>query len=174
MTINILDKKESLFSKFLAILNAIASIWVFILMLIIGYDVLGRYFFNSPLSGTPEIAANSIVAIAWLHFPYVLMKKRHINTNVISRKFSPRLRKVISVMGNTAGVIIFTILLKSAWPLFTKSFTSGEWEGVAGGFHVPIAPIRFLLIVGSLALAGEYLRQLIAELKTKAVPREED
>lgn len=162
---------NSIFGKLLTILNAVASIWVFVLMLTIGYDVTCRVFFNSPLPGTPEIVANSVVAIAFLQFPYVLMVNRHVSTNIFYDRFSPQVKKVTSIVGNLAGVVIFSLLLKPGWTLFLKAYRTDEWEGVGGGFHFPIAPIRFIVVLGSLMLAGEFIRRVFLLLKNKEVSR---
>ena len=47
-------------------LNVIGTAGIFLLMLLINADVLGRSLFDRPISGVPEIVSLSIVAIVFL------------------------------------------------------------------------------------------------------------
>lgn len=160
---------KSLFCKLQAVLNAIASLWIFVLMATIVIDVGGRYFFNSPLRGTPETVSNSIVAIAFLQFPYVLFVDRHVATNIFYVKFPYQIKRITQIIGNLVGTLVYTLLLIPGWKLFVKSWKIVEFDGTGGGFHFYTWPIRLTIIICSLVLALEYLRRAIKWALNKEV-----
>ncbi len=43
--------------------NALASAWIFVIMLAIVADIVGRFVFNSPISGVTELVTMSVVAL---------------------------------------------------------------------------------------------------------------
>ena len=66
----------SLFVSLITFMNAIGTLWIFGLMVLIGADVLGRELFNSPIRGVTEIVSLSIVAIVFLQLAHTLWVKR--------------------------------------------------------------------------------------------------
>jgi TRAP-type C4-dicarboxylate transport system permease small subunit len=52
------------FERFARILAGIGTVWIFALMILIVVDVLGRNFFNSPVTGVAEVAGRSVVAMS--------------------------------------------------------------------------------------------------------------
>ena len=47
-------------------MNALGTLWIFALVVLLNTDVLGRNFFGKPLLGVPEILSISIVGIVFL------------------------------------------------------------------------------------------------------------
>ena len=82
------------YSKILKANCAISGIWLFILMLAIVRDVLGRNFFGAPLMGTPELVGVSIPIIAFLQIPYALMTDKHVSTGFLLNLFSKTLKLI--------------------------------------------------------------------------------
>ena len=57
------------FARVLQILSSLGTAWIFLLMLVITVDVVGRTAFTSPLPGVPELVSISIVGIVFLSLP---------------------------------------------------------------------------------------------------------
>ena len=87
-------------------LNALGSGWIFVLMLIIDADAIGRTFFDHPLEGVIEITQMSIVAIVFLSFANDVPRVGGIDT----RKGAPnsKFRWVLAVVliATLIGIII--------------------------------------------------------------------
>lgn len=64
------------FQRLTEILAAIGTIGIFALMALIVADVLGRNFFDSPITGVAEIAARSVVAIVFLQIAAAVLAGR--------------------------------------------------------------------------------------------------
>jgi len=54
------------FSHLIGGLNAIGTLWIFLLMVVINTDVFSRLLFNHPIDGVPELIELSIVGIVFL------------------------------------------------------------------------------------------------------------
>ena len=52
--------------KFTYGLNVVAVIWTFLLVFFVTADVMGRFIFNHPITGIPEIIQASLVGLAFL------------------------------------------------------------------------------------------------------------
>lgn len=146
---------KAIYEKFLAICSAIGAIWIVVLMLVISYDVLGRVFFNHPLQGTPEIVANSIVAISFLQFAYVLAVGKHVRTTILYDALSERKQAVLDLLPFLAGAIIFFMLVNPSYIELYKSIKYGEFEG-EGALRVPTWPTRLVIFIGYISMGIEF------------------
>ena len=152
MKISVIEKG---YKKLLSACNAIGSTWIFVLMLIIIFDVGGRVFFNKPFQGTPEIVANSIIAIAFLQIGYVLMIEKHVRSTVFYDRFPERVREILDIFACLLGIVIFVFLVKASFGEFVEAFLTGEFEG-EGALRVPTSPARFTIFFGSLLMLIQY------------------
>lgn len=150
--------KKDIFSKVLTVLNGIASFWIFVLMLVVTFDVGCRILFNVPMQGTPEIVSNSIVAIAFLQIPYVLMINSHVRATVILDKLALPRQAILQLLACIMGVALFSLVVVSGWQLLMTAIEVGEFEG-EGALRVPTAPVRFIILVGAVLMIGEFIRQ---------------
>ena len=156
--------KRSFFDWVLFVSNAIGSLWICVLMLIITADVLLRTIFHYPLEGTPEIVSNSLVAIAFLQIGFVLYENRHIRATVLHDKFSDSGKRVLDIIASLFGVVIFIAVIYSSWDLFVTAVQVGEFEG-EGALRVPTSPVRFVILYGSLLMAIQFLITLIRDIR---------
>src|SRR5690606_544458 len=89
-----------------AILNALGTGWIFVIMILINADVFSRYLFNSPFSGVPLIITLSIIAIVFLQLPDALRERRLTRNdavigNLLKRR--PRLGHMVQSVYHFAG-----------------------------------------------------------------------
>src|SRR5262245_57902231 len=69
-----------------SIMNAIGSLWIFTIMVLVCADVFMRYVFNSPITGVPLVITMSLIAIVFLQLPDSLFAGRVTrNAAIISR-----------------------------------------------------------------------------------------
>jgi len=151
--------KTDIFSKFLGVLNFVGSSWIFVLMCVITTDVSCRIFFNRPLQGTPEIVANSIVAIAFLQIPYVLMTNNHVRATLLLDKLPLKKQAAFHLVACVVGVALFSMVVVNGWEGFKTAVEVGEFEG-EGALRIPTAPVRFIVLLGSFLMICEFARQI--------------
>jgi TRAP-type C4-dicarboxylate transport system permease small subunit len=144
-------------------LNATATFWTFVLMCFMTADVAGRYFFNRPLTGAPEIVKMSLILLLYFHMPYTLWIGRHIRSDLLANRMNPRGRRIVSIVNHLLGSVICVLICWSNWGPLLKALELGEYEG-EGALHVPVAPFRLFLIIGAAMTAVLYLLKAIQEL----------
>ena len=72
---------DTRFGKLTATMNAIGSCLIVFIMLVMLGDIFGRFLFNKPIPGVPEIVAISLVAIVFLQIAHTLRAWRVIFTD---------------------------------------------------------------------------------------------
>ena len=144
--------------------NALGTLWICFLMLVITFDVSGRTFFHSPLVGTPEIVSNSIVVIAFLQLAYVLAEGRHIRATVVYDLCSERGKAFLDILTYLIGIFLFLALIKSSWNLFLTAMEVGEFEG-EGAMRIPTSPVRFVILFGSGLMLIQFMLLTVEKVK---------
>lgn len=142
------------------VLAAVGTIWIFLMMLLIIADVLGRNFFDAPITGVAEFSARSVASIVFLQLAAAVSSGRMTRSDFLLRiiqKRSPVTVKALEVFNVVLGSFLFFALAVIAWPALTDSVSSKEYFGVQGVITVPEWPFRALLVLGSFAAAVAYL-----------------
>lgn len=145
-------------------LSFAGALWMFVLMIVVVMDVLGRKLFNSPLVGATEIVRNSIIGIAFFMIPWAIVEDRHVRSMMLIDKLSARGAKIINFLAYTLAFIIFIGIIKGGWTPMIKATLIREYEG-EGALRVPTYPVRMLIILGSLFSAWHCLYRLYALVK---------
>ena len=157
------------------VFSAVGTIWIALMMLVIVADVLGRNFFNSPITGVAEVAARSVVAIAFLQVAAAVLNGRMTRADFLIRYLrtgSPNLARLIELSFAIVGALVFAAIIHAVWPDTVRSWETNEYFGVRGVFTIPTLPFRAIIIAGSAVTVMAYLavawRQLIAIWSNRA------
>lgn len=137
-------------------LNAVGSVWVAALTVLICADILGRVLFKFPLVGVPEIVKVSIVAIVWLQIPHTLKTGGHLRSDVVLRFLSSRSRAVVDLFACVLGAVVFGLLVYSGWDTMIQAWEMGEFEGELP-VRVPTYPLRSIVLLGAALTALQFL-----------------
>ena len=158
----------------LDVLAAAGTVWTFALMLLICADVIGRSFFNAPITGVAEIAAHSVVGIVFLQIGATIHGRRMTRADFLIDRIAraaPRLGHAIEALFLLVGALVMAFIAQAAWPGMWTSMGLREFFGVQGIFTVPTWPFRALIILGGAAGALAYLSLLVIELRSLLTPR---
>jgi TRAP-type C4-dicarboxylate transport system permease small subunit len=129
-------------------------------MILIVVDVLGRNFFNSPVTGVAEVAGRSVVAIVFLQIAAGVASKRMTRADFlirIIRSRAPRTAIGLEISFALLGAIVFLLIAYATWPDFMSSWGSNDFFGVQGIFTIPTWPFWAIVVVGSILAAVAYL-----------------
>jgi len=144
----------------IALMNALGTALVLLIMLVILADVLGRFLFANPLEGTAEIVAMSIAAIVFLQFPSTLRAGRVINTDAflawVARR-SVRAEQWLLGAYHALGAAMFTVVCLHVRPLLAGAWEGNEFYGNIGVFTFPKWPVFAVITFGSGVMAVQYL-----------------
>ena len=134
----------------------LAAAWAFVLTFIIMADITSRGLFNTPLNGTREIVANSIVMIVFLQAGYAIRSRSMLRADFLVNILPEWARRAALLIGYLLGAAFFLIIIFGGWGLAIESWIGGEFEG-EGALRVPSWPTRFMILIGSALAAVNYL-----------------
>ena len=136
------------------VLNAIGSLWVLLLVILICTDSLGRSFFNHPLDGVTEIVSVTMAVIVFCQLADTvrLGKLTRSETLLAGFEASNAMAPRLTVVGfEVLGMLVMACILVGTWPLLVESFTRGYYIGEQGVFTLPDWPIKAIIVLGSVA-----------------------
>ncbi|MCZ6498754.1 MAG: TRAP transporter large permease subunit, partial [Gammaproteobacteria bacterium] len=153
---------EDAFATLIRWMNGAGVAWIFALMFLICADITGRTLFARPIQAVPEIVAFSLVGCVFLQLAYAVQTHRLTHADVLLdyiRQRQPAAGLVLQVATAGMGCFVLSVIAIGAWPDFWRAFDTGEFTGVEGIYTLPIAPIKFTVVLGAVIAALEYLRQ---------------
>jgi TRAP-type C4-dicarboxylate transport system permease small subunit len=153
------NRRSSFFDVLLRVLNYISVLAILFTAVWIFSDVVGRFFFGSPVPGTTELIKSVLLAIVFLGVPLTLRRNAHIRTTVLVRRFSRKGKIAASVIGSCIGAVIFALVCVYGWEAAVKAWEVHEFEGVQ--LRVPTYPSRFIMVLGSGLLVIQYLINVV-------------
>jgi TRAP-type C4-dicarboxylate transport system permease small subunit len=154
------------------ILCIASGVAVAILMLMTVLDVGGRYFFNSPLTGTFEMTELLMAFIIFSALPIVSQKRTHITVDLLTNILSPRLK---SLQAFFTDLVCGGVCLTMAWRIWLYGQRLIQRNELTLELHITIGNIACALAVlmtvtGIVFLAGSCLIFLVP----KAVDKKEE
>lgn len=161
-----------MFARMLGAMNALGTVWIFALMLLINSDIVGRELFRAPVRGTSELIALSIVGIVFLQLAHTLAVGRVTRSDVLIEGLlqrRPRLGRTLQGLSHLAGAVLLGLIFYGSLAPFRDALEIGEYVGAVGDFTAPTWPVRLIILVGSAATGVQYL--VLAAQDARAVLR---
>ena len=152
-------------------LGAIGTAWIFVLMLLINADVIGRYFFNKPMVGTVEIVSMSIVGIIYLQLGQALRYERFIRSDAILGRLllsRPRAGYAVQAFHHLVGAILLGLMVHFCIPETISAWQQSEYLGTEGVFVFYIWPIDALVTLGATVTAIQFLLHFARDVRVAA------
>ena len=132
-------------------LNALGTLWIVALMLLINADVLGRNVMNAPVRGVTELVALSIVGIVFLQLADTLHTGRFTRADVLLdrlKRTRPVAAALLQAVFHGAGALLMAVILWAAWAPLVESVRIREYVGAIGDFTAPVWPVRLIMLIG--------------------------
>ena len=152
--------------------NALAAIWVLLMMLAIVADIAGRFLLNAPIAGVTEMVTLSVVAVLYLQLAFTLRSGAMTRSDALIGRLiaaRPAVGYGLNVLFSLAGVVLMAAIMSVAWPKWLDAYDSAYYVGVIGVFTFPDWPRLLIVFIGCtltglqfLLLAAGDLRKLIA------------
>lgn len=152
-------------------MNALGTLWILALMVLINVDVAGRNLFTAPLRGVPELIALSIVGIVFLQLADTLHRGRFTRAEVLLgrlQKTRPVIADLLHALYHAVGAGLMLVILWASWTPLVESVRIREYTGAIGDFQAPVWPIRLITLVGLGVTALCYALLFAADLKRAA------
>jgi len=161
-----INTKPGIISK---VLMGISAIFLFLMMAFTFSDVIGRYFFNSPITGATEIISFFLGLTVFSAFPLVTLNRSHITVGLLEQFFHGRIRYLqrLFVLLVTIGVVVFV-----AWLMFDQALGMYEDGTLTEYLDLPEAPIVFVFAVLTSLAAIIFLSVIWGYLRRGGDPEE--
>ena len=114
-----LDRMLLPVERFCALISGIA---VFSLMFLAAYSVIGRKFFNSPLSGYVDYIEAAMPLIAIMGVSYVQRDGTHIRMDIVVAALKGRVLWLVECLTVVIMLVLMIALVWGAWAHFDRSF----------------------------------------------------
>ena len=126
------------------------STGLLLVMLLLGTaDVLGRYLFNSPISGATEIFEILLPGVVLLGWAYVQRDKSHITVDIIYERFPPRFKAIVALCITTLAMVIAILIV---WQGIDQSVLNFQMGRLIRNINVPVYLPQLLVPVGAFTL----------------------
>lgn len=151
-------------------IGKIASFLIVAITLILVYEVVMRYMFNSPTIWVHETTQFVYGAHFLLAGAYCLLHRAHVNVDVLYMRFPLRARAIVDAITAMFFFLLIVILLwhgtKMAWEsLMILETTHTFWAP-------PVYPIKMLVPIEALLVLFQGLAKFIRDLLTATTGKE--
>ena len=125
---------------------------VLVTVLISAGNAIVRKWFNISSNAFLEVQWYLFAAVFMLGAAYVFLHNGHVRIDFVSSKLSKRRNATIDAIGIVVFLIpLCLILIDLSWPLFVRTYVSGEMSENAGGLirwpAVLLIPVGFGLLL---------------------------
>jgi TRAP-type C4-dicarboxylate transport system permease small subunit len=122
----------------------LGGIMLLVMMAMTIVDVIGRYVFNSPLSGAGELTELLLVSVIFMGLPAVTMQKEHVTVDLFTARMPQWIERWrIYAIGILSTIILGTI----GWQLWVHAGQIGAYGDVTTTLRIPISPVAYFCSV---------------------------
>ena len=132
--------------------NALGTLVVLALVVVLNVDVIARGVFSAPIRGTYEMVQFSVVMIVFLQLADVVRVDRLTRSDGFLSFMSARrpgtaanMRRII----NALSAIFMGLIAYITWPEFLKMWETNDFFGVPGVFTAPYWPIKLTIFLSA-------------------------
>lgn len=115
------------------VLMVMVAVFLFAMTALTFVDVIGRYFFNSPIPGTFEIVEYLLGLVTFSALPLISRDRAHVTVDLFDRMIRGRFRKVVDfcILLGSAVVVAFIgeRMWQTAWDELAADYVS-EYLGI--------------------------------------------
>lgn len=144
-------------------ISALSSWALLAMTLIVGFEVLSRYFFNAPTIWAWDVNVQLMLLLMMLGMAEAYRRDVHVRVDVLTAVLSDRGKAVIEVLFAPVFLMIAIIIAWTGWEYFLDSFNRNQ---TASTIFAPLLwPIKFTLPVGGALLVLQGVVKLIRDIR---------
>ena len=151
------------YSKAMAL---IASVILFCMMAIGAIDVVGRYLFNSPITGSVEISKLLMAGVVIFAWAYTQASRGHASVTFIIQRFSPHLNLLLSLLGDFLSLIFFALIV---WQAALTGIKMWQGHRMIMIINFPSAVMYFLISLGAFATCLVLIMQIASGFRSALI-----
>ncbi|MEP5728660.1 MAG: TRAP transporter small permease subunit [Sulfitobacter sp.] len=132
--------------------NALGTLVVLALVVVLNVDVIARGFFASPIPGTYEMVQFSVVLIVFLQLADVVRVDRLTRSDGflnVMRGRRPNMAANMRRIINALSAIFMGLIAYITFPEFLHMWETQDYFGVPGLFTLPWWPVKLVISIGT-------------------------
>jgi TRAP-type C4-dicarboxylate transport system permease small subunit len=133
-----------------------------IMMVLSSTDIILRWLFNSPITGTYEAMQFMMGGVAFLAFAFVQLKRSHISVTVISEKYTGKTAIVVDILS-----LLLMLLISAVWAWAGARNALEAWkygDVTVGLVELPLGPAKMVVPLGCGVLCLRFILQIIEQV----------
>lgn len=153
---------RTVFGRLVVGMNAIGSVWILGLVLLVTADALSRSFFAHPIAGVTEMVQISVLGIVFLQLADAIRRGKLTRSDSflsLLHKRSPAATHVVEALFCVLGAVYMALALWGTVPLLTEAYERDFYLGNQGLFTVIVWPIKAITVLGLAMCLIEFSRQ---------------
>ncbi len=147
-------ERLNLLDRLVVGLNAIGSLWVLLLVLLICTDSFGRSFFRHPIEGAVEMVAVSMAVIVFCQLPDTTRIGRLTRSDTLLMFLATKASwpgRLLLASFDLLGALVMGQIVYSMTPLVLEAYERGYYLGNRGLFTFPEWPLKGMVVLGAAA-----------------------
>ena len=144
--------------------NAVGTLIVLGLVLIVNYDVVARGLFHAPFSGAVEVVQFSMALIVFFQLPDVVRTNRLTRSDgflTILQTTRPQLAETLRKAINFASSVFMALVAYAIWPEFVEMWETNDFFGIPGVFTAPWWPVKLAIYVSAVLCTILFLLKVL-------------
>jgi len=131
---------------------------IFVFMFLMVYEVIARYFFQSPTIWVHEMCGYLFAGYIALTGGWVLLKKGHVAVDIIYQYFPEKMKYTADLIVSLVALFMFVVLFWQGYKFAWHAFATNQHSHTL--FGPVLWPVKILLPLGSLF----FILQIFADL----------
>jgi TRAP-type C4-dicarboxylate transport system permease small subunit len=112
--------------------------------LLVASDVLGRSVLGQSVTGTVELARNTVVLIVFCQVPASILEGKMLRVVALLSRFTPPAQRLVEGVSALVAMAVFGGLVAANMTPMLSALATGEVDGV-GILQMPMGPVRVVL-----------------------------
>ncbi|MCG8643040.1 MAG: TRAP transporter small permease subunit [Desulfobacterales bacterium] len=131
---------------------------IFVFMFLMVYEVIARYFFESPTIWVHEVCGYVFAAYIALTGGWVLLEKGHVAVDIIYQHFPERTKQAADILVSVVALFMFIVLFWQGYKFAWHAFSTNQHSHTL--FGPPLWPVKSMLPAGAVL----FILQILADL----------
>jgi TRAP-type C4-dicarboxylate transport system permease small subunit len=153
---------EGMIEKVTKWLHNIAEVILLLIMLWITFDVLGRWIFNKPITGTVDFTELGLSMVVFLSLAYTHLHNVNVTIDFVVEKFSEKVQWIFECVIN---VIITVVLSIVAWSLLMNAQRLLNSNTVTADLFLPVYLFVIIAAIGTALFALSAISHVVTYSK---------
>jgi len=157
-----LSLADQLLFKLESFLNLLGGLVIFLLVFFATFNVLGRWFFDLPISGYIDWVEQSMAFMAFLGIAYTQRIGGHIRMDMLVSHLHGRSLWLVELFSSILMLLLTLVLIYGSFLHFERAYTIGD---SSVDIDLPIWPAKFIVPFALTILFFRLLLQIWAYLR---------